>query len=166
MKKLLIPCLGALLIFATGCKNETTKDTIDQQEQGTLPDSKLDTVPPPVQDTTIVDTVAATTTKTGWYGSYSGSLPCGDCKGILTKLTVNADNTYTLSSQYLGKETKPTVYKGTYNLDDKKIITLDAEGDHLKFQVKEEDEMLVKLDKFGNAEQGSPAARYFLHKTV
>lgn len=166
MKNLLVICLMAALTVATGCKKENEKTTIEQQEQGTLPGSKLDTVPPAELDTITVDSVAATTNTAGWYGSYSGSLPCGDCKGILTKLTLNADNTYALSSQYLGKEAKPHMYKGTYNLDNKKIVTLDAEGDHLKFQVKAEDEMLVKLDKFGAPEQGSPAARYFLHKTI
>ncbi|MFP9097469.1 copper resistance protein NlpE [Flavobacterium sp. RHBU_24] len=164
MKKVLIPCLGALLLFATGCKDAENKNTIQQQEQGTLPNSTVDTIPPQVLDTMTADTVAANTEKPVWYGSYSGSLPCGDCKGILTKLTLNADNTYMLSSQYLGKENKPNIYKGTYNLDDKKIVTLDAEGDHLKFLVKAEDEMLVKLDKFGDPEKGGPAARYFLHK--
>lgn len=160
-------CLVALLGFTTGCKDTADKNTIQQEEQGTLPDSKLDSIPPAQLDTMATDTVTANTPKdAGWYGSYSGSLPCGDCKGILTKLTVNADKTYTLSSQYLGKEAKPTIYKGTYTLDDKKIVTLDAEGDHLKFLVKDKDEILVKLDKFGAPEQGGPEARYFLHKVM
>lgn len=166
MKNLLIICLMATLAVATGCKKENEETTIEQQEQGTLPDSKLDTVPPAELDTIKVDSVATNTNSSEWYGNYSGSLPCGDCKGILTKLTLNADKTYALSSQYLGKETKPHIYKGTYNLDDKKIVTLDAEGDHLKFQVKEQDEMIIKLDKFGAPEQGSPTARYFLHKVI
>jgi uncharacterized lipoprotein NlpE involved in copper resistance len=166
MKNSLIICLTALLIIATGCKNENEKTTIEQQEQGTLPGPESDTVLPAALDTVTVDTVAANTATGSWYGNYSGSLPCGDCKGILTKITLKTDKTYELSSQYLGKETKPHLYKGTYNLDGKNIVTLDAEGDHLKFEVKEKDDMLVKLDKFGDPEQGSPAARYFLHKVI
>lgn len=57
MKKLLIPCLVALLVCAASCKKEDS-NTIHQQEQGTLPDSDLDTVPPEVLDTMTVDTVA------------------------------------------------------------------------------------------------------------
>lgn len=166
MKNLMIICLLALAGIATGCKDEKDKTSVDQMEQGTLPNSTADTIPPAELDTTVADTVAANTAKSDWYGNYSGSLPCGDCKGILTKLTLNADKTYQLSSQYLGKETKPNVYKGSYTLDGKKIVTLDAEGDHLKFLVKDQDEMLVKLDKFGDPEQGGPEARYFLHKVM
>jgi len=160
MKKLQILCLSALLSFAIGCKKETETPSIEQKEQGTLPKVEADSVPK--------DSVAgaAVTTQPAWAGNYSGSLPCGDCKGILTKITLNADKTYALSSQYIGKENKPNVYKGTYNLDDKNIVTLDAEGDHLKFLIMEQENMIKKLDKFGNDEQGGPEARYFLHKVI
>lgn len=166
MKKVSMLLLAALTLMVAGCK-EDPKTSVEQQEQGTLPNPKADTIPPAEADTIRVDSVSGNTTnKAAWYGNYSGSLPCGDCKGILTKLTLNKDKSYTLSSQYLGKETKPNIYKGTYNLDSKDIVTLDAEGDHLKFLVKEKDSMIIKLDKFGNAEQGGPAARYFLHKVM
>ena len=94
-------------------------------------------------------------------------MPCGDCKGIKTEITVNADKTYSLSSQYLGKEENPRIFKGTYNLDtSKNIITLDAEGDHLEFEIIDDGAygMLKKLDKFGDEEEGAPEARYFLHR--
>jgi hypothetical protein len=94
-------------------------------------------------------------------------LPCGgDCKGIKTEITVKGDKTYVLSSQAIGRDAKPAVYNGTYYLDKKNIITLDAEGDHLKFKIIDDgaDGMLQKLDKFGDDEQGGPPARYFLHK--
>jgi uncharacterized lipoprotein NlpE involved in copper resistance len=160
MKTLQLFCLAAMLSLAIGCKNETETPSIEQKEQGTLPKVETDTVPK--------DTVAGDTSKDqpAWVGNYSGSLPCGDCKGILTRITLNADKTYMLSSQYIGKEGKPNVYKGTYNLDDKNIVTLDAEGDHLKFLIMEGDNMIKKLDKFGNEEQGGPEARYFLHKVI
>ncbi|MES2485868.1 MAG: copper resistance protein NlpE [Bacteroidota bacterium] len=158
MKTLQIFCLSALLGLAVGCKNEPETPSVEQKEQGTLPTVETDSVPK--------DSVAgaATTGQPAWAGNYSGSLPCGDCKGILTNITLNTDKTYSLSSQYIGKENKPNVYKGTYNLDDKNIVTLDAEGDHLKFLIMEPESMLKKLDKFGNDEQGGPEARYFLHK--
>jgi len=90
-------------------------------------------------------------------------LPCGDCDGIKTELAVNADKTYVLSSQYMGKETTPHVYKGTFYLGEAKgVITLDAEGDHLKFKL--QNGSLKKLDKFGDEEQGAPAAQYMLKK--
>lgn len=165
MKKILITLL-ALPLLMVSCKDEKATPSVEQQEQGTLPDAKaLDSIPPTETDTIKADTVAAATD--AWYGNYSGSLPCGDCKGILTRLTFGKDKKYTMSAQYLGKETKPTIYKGTYDFDaPKRIATLDAEGDHLKFLVVEKDSMVIKLDKFGNREKGGPFARYFLHKVM
>jgi uncharacterized lipoprotein NlpE involved in copper resistance len=160
MKKLQLLCLSAMLTLAIGCKKDSEIPSTEQKEQGTLPKVETDTVPN--------DSVAGTDEREQpvWMGNYSGSLPCGDCKGILTKITLNDDMTYLLSSQYIGKETKPNIYKGTYALDEKNIVTLDAEGDHLKFLVMADDSMLKKLDKFGNEEQGGPEARYFLHKVI
>jgi len=97
-------------------------------------------------------------------------LPCGgDCKGIKTRITLNADTTYILTSQAIGQDPKAAVYKGTFYLDKATdIITLDAEGDHLKFKIIDDgaDGMLKKLDKFGADEQGGPPARYLLHKVM
>ncbi len=39
-----------------------------------------------------------------WDGVYYGVLPCADCEGIETELTLNKDLTYTLITNYLGKE--------------------------------------------------------------
>jgi uncharacterized lipoprotein NlpE involved in copper resistance len=163
MKVLKITVLAALLALDTGCGKDEKKTSVEQKEQGTLPNIEADS-PPPVD--TMGGAQAAGTDTPAWAGNYSGSLPCGDCKGILTQITLNADKTYSLSSQYIGKQDKPTVYKGSYTLDDKDIVTLDAEGDHLKFKLMPKDDMIVKLDKFGNEEQGGPAARYYLHKVI
>lgn len=98
-------------------------------------------------------------------GTYSGNLPCEYCKdkGLLTKIIITKDSTYSLLSQELGNEDMPRTFKGTYSFKKSdSIITLDAEGDHLKFKIM--DGMIKKLDKFGNEEQGGPAARYLLHK--
>lgn len=163
MKPLKITMLAALLALGMGCQKDDKKTSVEQGEQGTLPNIETDTVP---QTDSLGGASTPETATPAWTGNYSGSLPCGDCKGILTKITLNADKTFTLSSQYIGKETTPNVYKGTYTLDDKNIVTLDAEGDHLKFLVMEGDDMIVKLDKFGNEEQAGPAARYYLHKVI
>lgn len=57
---------------------------------------------------------------------------------------------------------------GTYHLDKTThVVTLDAEGDHLKFEIIDDGAygMLKKLDKFGDEEKGGLPARYLLHKT-
>ncbi|MXN92733.1 hypothetical protein GR160_16005 [Flavobacterium sp. Sd200] len=95
-------------------------------------------------------------------------MPCGGaCIGIKTKITLSADKTYLLFSQAKGRDAKAAQYAGTFYLDaSKNVITLDAEGDHLKFEIIDDGAygMLKKLDKFGNEEKGGPHARYLLHK--
>lgn len=36
-----------------------------------------------------------------WAGTYSGVLPCSDCRGVETYLTINSDNTYEIKRRYL-----------------------------------------------------------------
>jgi uncharacterized lipoprotein NlpE involved in copper resistance len=145
MKALHILCLTGLVLL-TGCKNEEK-----------LPESQT-----AVKNDTVVKQGTTATATASWPGKYSGVLPCGgDCKGIRTLIEVNADSTYVLSSQAIGRDAAPSTYKGKFHLDEKNIITLDAEGDHLKFQI--EGGMLKKLDKFGDPEQGAEQARYLLH---
>jgi uncharacterized lipoprotein NlpE involved in copper resistance len=136
----------ALLLFALACKEKPVDARIDNN------------------DTTSAAQPALKPESTAWVGTYSGTLPCwADCTGLKTELTVKADSTYSLSSQAMGLEDKPNVYSGTYHLQSStKVITLDAEGDHLKFLI--QDNSLKKLDKFGNPEQGASQERYVLAK--
>jgi len=139
-----------LVLVMTGCKNKD-RETSVQTQTDNITKSGINT---PDEGNEIA-----------FEGTYSGNLPCEYCKdkGLLTKLTILKDSTYSLSSQELGNEATPRIFKGVYSFKKSdSIITLDAEGDHLKFKIM--DGMVKKLDKFGADEQGSPAARYLLHK--
>lgn len=51
-------------------------------------------------------------------GTYKGILPCADCSGIETELSLTDGNGYILKMTYLGKEPTKTVEKtGTYTWD-------------------------------------------------
>lgn len=80
-----------------------------------------------------------------YLGTYQATLPCADCPGILTTLTLKADGTYELISDYIdrGKFTDSghyTVVSGPRTisltedgrsfliLDDNTIEALDADG--------------------------------------
>lgn len=149
MKLLQMLCLVAALSL-TGCKDGEKPKDLQIPNAGAV-------------DTAAVEKPVADASAS-WMGTYAGTLPCWkDCEGIKTEITVNADSTYTLSSQALGQEKEPRIFKGKYSLQtSKNIITLDAEGDHLKFLV--QDNSLKKLDKFGDAEQGAPQEKYVLEK--
>lgn len=45
-----------------------------------------------------------TETNFGFPGTYQGTLPCKDCDGIVTSLTLTENSTYVLNSMRLGKK--------------------------------------------------------------
>src|SRR5204863_9833135 len=49
-----------------------------------------------------------------WEGSYTGSLPCADCAGILTQVDLLKGNRYRMESRYLGKPIEPVVKEGSF----------------------------------------------------
>lgn len=49
-----------------------------------------------------------------WHGTYEGVLPCADCEGMQTTLTLRPDHTYRLEVVYLGKESEPFTYEGNF----------------------------------------------------
>lgn len=49
-----------------------------------------------------------------WQGKYTGILPCVDCEGIETKLTLNPDGTYLLEEIYLGTQENELTTKGNF----------------------------------------------------
>jgi uncharacterized lipoprotein NlpE involved in copper resistance len=96
MKTLKITALAAVVALGISCGNDSKKTSVDQHEQGTLPEIKNDSTAPA---DTLGGAATPETNTPAWAGNYSGSLPCGDCKGILTKITLNGDKSYMLSSQ-------------------------------------------------------------------
>ena len=62
-----------------------------------------------------------------YWGVYKGVLPAADCPGIETTLTINEDNTFSLLSVYIDRDTSFDE-KGTYTLE-KGYMTLTFDGD-------------------------------------
>jgi copper homeostasis protein (lipoprotein) len=61
------------------------------------------------------DTLAADSTATV-RAVYTGTLPCADCAGILTRLTLYTDMTYAVKETYQGKgRPNTTEAKGSFN---------------------------------------------------
>lgn len=154
MKIITTLCLLALLSL-TGCKNESkTEPKAGQQDQETVPEVITDSFPQTSDGHTSENSL-------DWAGVYKGSLPCNDCPGITTVLTLSADKSYLLSSQAENKEKEPRIFKGSFTWNETgNVITLDAEGDHLKFKVQEG--CVTMLDKFSDPKQGG--GNYILGK--
>ncbi len=73
-----------------------------------------------------------------WAGVYEGVLPCADCPGIQTRLTLNRDESYELSSLYLDRDKTPRVVRGRFSWQPNgNAVTLDAQGGGRQFVVGE-----------------------------
>ncbi len=79
----------------------------------------------PATDSTDTSTVVDSHTAENaldWPGRYAGLLPCADCEGIQTQLTLNADKTYVLEEHYVknGRALHPSKATGRFQFDAKK----------------------------------------------
>lgn len=94
-------------------------------------------------------------------GTYKGVLPAADCPGIETTLTLNPDNTYTLHSVYIDKNTTFDE-KGTYTVE-KDLLTLKEEKGELSYYNIEENR-LRQLTADKQKVTGELAEHYVLEK--
>ena len=147
---------------AAFCGNLAIHQTNSIQDYGFLLVVDIDTLEI-VQGSENVDLITSKPIRELIGANLSDFITDKELTGLKTEIEVRNDSTYTLSSQALGQEDKPRIFNGTYHFNTvKSTITLDAEGDHLKFLV--QDDMLKKLDKFGDPEQGAPQEKYLLRR--
>ena len=73
--------------------------------------------PPPLSsdDAVAIDAAHNSRNALDWPGSYSGVLPCADCEGIQTTVTLNADGTYERTLLYIGKSADPIRQSGQFS---------------------------------------------------
>jgi heat shock protein HslJ len=96
MKAPLILTLAATVAFgAAGCT--TTAPAADADAREAAPDSAHNA-----------------RNALDWAGVYRGVLPCADCPGIETVVTLAADGTYRAQSRYLERDVEPTVERGRF----------------------------------------------------
>lgn len=99
-----------------------------------------------------------------WAGTYRGTLPCDDCDGIATRVTLLPDSRFTRSRTHLGTDTPPVNDSGPFDWDASgSRVTLHAEdGSTQTYQVGEN--VLFDLDAQGNRITGDDAGRHQLWK--
>lgn len=100
-----------------------------------------------------------------WNGVYQGVLPCADCEGIKTTITLNQDLTFIKQVQYLGKDDKVVEKEGSFKWNETgNQITLEGITDApSQFIVGEN--RLIQLDMNGDRISGELADKYILSKT-
>jgi heat shock protein HslJ len=95
-----------------------------------------------------------------WAGVYEGVLPCADCPGIKTRLTLNRDGTYERMMQYLDRQVAVETVRGLFTWQASgNAITLDEHGGGQQYSVGEGRLTL----QYGDGEHGeSPAPNLVL----
>ncbi|MBU0912354.1 MAG: copper resistance protein NlpE N-terminal domain-containing protein [Gammaproteobacteria bacterium] len=99
-----------------------------------------------------------------WAGVYKGVVPCADCEGIETLLTLNMDSSYQLSTTYLGKDSKAFEQQGRFewNAKGSVIRLLEQKDGPALYKVVEN--QLIQLDMAGQLITGDLADNYKLNK--
>lgn len=97
-----------------------------------------------------------------WEGTYEGILPCADCPGIQTIVTLSYDGDFTYHAEYLERDTQ-VVDNGTIMWHNNgSVVHLTGKDVDVKFQVGEN--KLFYLDQEGNRIEGELAENYILKK--
>lgn len=135
----------ALLILGTSCNSGKKNDTlVVQDDMESMGDSNMNAL--------------------DWSGTYEGELPCADCEGIKTILTINEDNTYVMKETYLGKDNVPKESKGTFNWDEKGQKIIFSDDERPPYFVGEN--TLTQLDEKGNKIIGDMQSLYIMNKVT
>jgi len=102
-----------------------------------------------------------------WQGTYRGVLPCADCQGMETELTLNKNKTFDHITRHAGKGNEATrAISGTFSWNKAgTIITLGGikkETQPTQYQAGEN--TLTQLDAAGIPHTGELANKYILQK--
>lgn len=97
-----------------------------------------------------------------WAGTYEGIIPCADCTGVKTAVTLNSDKTFQYDTEYLGENLKSSD-KGTFTWE-KNGSTVHLKGKETDNYLKVGENQLLLLDTEGNIITGTLADNYILKK--
>jgi uncharacterized lipoprotein NlpE involved in copper resistance len=100
-----------------------------------------------------------------WNGVYTGTIPSASGIGIDVRLSLNRDQSFALSYEYLDKPNSTYSWTGTFQWDEKGYnITLNVNDVPPHYQVGQN--KLIQLDMKGKPIRGSLADNYVLKKVL
>lgn len=115
-------------------------------------------------DSTTVETTDTVSQDTTYCGTYKGTLPAADCPGIKTVLTIKADSTYSLTSDYINQKNGHSEESGIYHKNGDVIeLVTPSSGDKTYYKVKDANSIIM-TDSTGAEPQGETAKMYILTK--
>ncbi|MEO1010507.1 MAG: copper resistance protein NlpE N-terminal domain-containing protein [Bacteroidota bacterium] len=152
MKKTRLHLVWALSALGALACNSTKDAKKDNMEDG----KTMEEMP--------VDPAHSSKNALDWNGTYQGTLPCADCDGIQTSVTLFESGKYNRTLTYLGKSDRGFTDNGDFTWNDAgSIVTLKAkDGQEQMYQVGEN--TLFHLDNAGKRIDGSLEEKYILKK--
>ena len=120
----------------------------------------------PSENTATIFNPGSGSTDSPWAGTYRGTLPCNNCEGVQTELTLNKNKTFDLILRFIGKKDATKAFTDKFSISKEgNIITLggmkDA-GQPTQYLIA--DNSLVQLGIDGKRIEGENADKYVLIK--
>lgn len=142
----------AIAAFAISCQNKTnTTDSVNTDQKDTL-----------TNQTEFIDKEHTSQISLDWNGTYKATLPCADCPGIETVVSLFTDNTFKISSHYIDREVVVEDAGEIMWHDNGNQIHLKGKDTDLQFRVIENG--IIQLDTNGNEIEGSLKEFYTFQK--
>ncbi len=160
---LLAASMLATILAASGCTAPAPKaDSPQSATADAAWSTQADAAQPTKADTPVSQSDAAHDARNSidWAGSYRGTLPCADCPGIESVVTLASDATYRTQSRYLGKGRQVFREQGTFSWNEA--------GNTITFEGREParyfvgENRLTRLAPDGSRITGQLADRYVL----
>lgn len=142
---ILISAISSLCLFS--CNSNSNKAT--QEKDSTVNET---TIPTGDNSQTSLD----------WPGTYQGILPCADCPGIETTITLNDNETFSYSANYQERDTK-LEDQGKFMWHDNGS-TVHLMGKDINMKLKVGENQLFSLDQDGKPIEGPLADSFILKK--
>lgn len=143
--------LFSLVLALMACNNQASTPPVEQEKN---------------KDTIVIgqqDTLHNSKNSLDWAGVYEGELPCADCPGIKTTISINMDGSFKKKEVYNGKKGS-FEHTGVLTWDSTGSIIALPTGTHTaKYKVGEG--KLIALDMDGKMIEGELAKHYILTKT-
>src|SRR5690606_3277784 len=158
MKQLIYIVLAAVAFSA--CTSPNNSQTNSEE----LKDSSTDQMVSRPLETENHDPAHNSQNSVDWMGTHEGVLPCADCPGLKTVLTLHDDETFQMRSEYLERDTK-FEDEGTFEWQNNgSVVHLKGKDTDVKLKVGEH--VLFQLDQEGNEITGDLAAHYIYKKQM
>ena len=119
------------------------------------------------QNTDHADHLKAIDKTLEFHGVFYGYLPCKDCNGIKSTLSLKQNNNYLLVTQPAKESSREYYEKGKYVWDDKKntvVLTSRSDSNIRQYQIKDEG-TLILLNSDGSQMKGDQADSYVLRRS-